>query len=264
MKLKRILTRSLIIAAVIFSSKVMGAMLSDFSVWSGLYLGGNFGPNWGLLRNQLIIVNNTSNTLFDHLVVPGVEHTASRHIRSLRLTGGAQLGISHVYFERVMAGLELSYDAINLSQSIFNERPYLNTSLLRYYSIKTDSSASQLGTIRPRLGYFIRNYLPYVTAGGAVSKINFKQTFKDDGYNYTSTSSFHKTLLGWVVGTGIEYHPLTKLTFRLEYLYNQFRNQSMSHVYVGTGALNGLFANSENGLKNISIQTVLLGVNFYL
>ncbi len=65
------------------------------------------------------------------------------------------------------------------------------------------------GTIRPRIGFAIGNFLPYVTGGLAVAHLDYVQ----------ATSSGSGWEFGWTVGAGLEAQLTDNLSLKAEYLY---------------------------------------------
>jgi outer membrane immunogenic protein len=88
--------------------------------------------------------------------------------------------------------------------------------------VSTKQQVTWLGTLRPRVGFIVKNNtLFYVTGGLAYGHI--KNTANTDGrpegenqYYQASTSV---TKVGWVAGAGIELASSQKWSVKLEYLY---------------------------------------------
>ena len=185
--------------------------------WRSYYLGGNIGVAWSQVKNHLQIQNNG---LFNAAVISGVEETGSTYFNPLRFAGGVQVGINRDWMESGLVGLELSYEAFNLSQI----KDKLNTYTVlpaHFYQFDTKSSLQQMGTLRPRIGVRYKAYVPYITGGGALTRLRFHQTFTDVNYAFSDTTTYRTTCLGWTLGAGIEYRPLQRWSYKIEYLYHQ-------------------------------------------
>lgn len=75
------------------------------------------------------------------------------------------------------------------------------------------SKVTWLGTVRPRLGYAIDRFMPYVTGGAAFGKVNL---WSPAGVFFPAISESH-TAFGWAAGAGVEYAFTDHLTAKLEY-----------------------------------------------
>ena len=67
------------------------------------------------------------------------------------------------------------------------------------------------GSITPRIGYVIGDFLPYVKAGIAGSNV------EDEIMSATIPTS--NTLIGWTAGFGVEYRVTPEISVRAEYNY---------------------------------------------
>jgi outer membrane immunogenic protein len=71
-----------------------------------------------------------------------------------------------------------------------------------------------LATFRGRIGYAFDRFLPYLTAGGAISHVKATNTGATPGFEGASATPF-----GFTGGLGLEYAFLGNLTAKIEYLY---------------------------------------------
>jgi len=71
-----------------------------------------------------------------------------------------------------------------------------------------------LATFRGRVGYAFDRFLPYITAGGAMSHVKATNSGATPGLLGASA-----TPLGWTGGVGLEYAFLGNLTAKVEFLY---------------------------------------------
>jgi outer membrane immunogenic protein len=81
-----------------------------------------------------------------------------------------------------------------------------------------------LGTVRGRVGYAFDRLLIYATAGGAYGDI--KGTFTDVTTPFTASAS--NAQFGWTAGGGVEYGITENLTAKVEYLFVDLSNGSLS------------------------------------
>jgi opacity protein-like surface antigen len=79
------------------------------------------------------------------------------------------------------------------------------------------SGIGYIASLRVRLGYSIGEFLPYVTGGGAVIRVD--AFIKDDG---DPALSLNKTEFGYVLGSGVDWRAMTHLTIGAEVMFYQF------------------------------------------
>lgn len=94
------------------------------------------------------------------------------------------------------------------------------------------------GTLRPRLGVAVDNWMPYVTGGLAWGLIE-----GSDG-----VSSGSKWRPGWTAGAGVEFRPAEKWSMKAEYLYGKLSTVSLA---------------STNHVVEKDINIFRVGVNYH-
>jgi len=151
--------------------------------WTGFYVGLNAGYGWG-----------TSN--WDYAFVPAVGPINTRPTGWLF---GATLGYNHQTGSFVW-GLE---GDINWS-SVRGSAPCAGFSC--------ESQNRWFMTLRPRIGYAMDRWLPYITGGLAYGEV--KATTTSPAFPGTTSQQ-----LGWTLGAGIEYAFSGNWTAKFEYLY---------------------------------------------
>lgn len=80
------------------------------------------------------------------------------------------------------------------------------------------TNTTWLATVRPRVGYALGNFMPYVTGGLAVGDVNVKSFLTSTGSGANGVD-FTKTQLGWTAGAGIEVSVFSNWSLKAEYLY---------------------------------------------
>jgi len=70
--------------------------------------------------------------------------------------------------------------------------------------------------VRPRAGYALGNFMPYVTGGLVVGDVNVKSFLNSTG---NQGVDFNKTQLGRTAGAGIEVSIYSNWSLKAEYLY---------------------------------------------
>jgi outer membrane immunogenic protein len=90
-----------------------------------------------------------------------------------------------------------------------------------------------LGTVRGRVGYAFDRMLVYATAGGAFGDIKANLT----NVTTSATASATSTEFGWTAGGGVEYGITQNITARVEYLFVDLSNGSLTCATCGTAAV---------------------------
>lgn len=222
------------------------------------YIGAGVGGAWSNLKNTLSTVNDPSNPYFFPAAISGVNASGSTSLNSTKFTGGLQIGYEKLIKNNLFIGLELSYQYINLQKSVGGIFYYQTFN--SPYELNNTASAKQMFALRPRVGYLFDKFLPYITAGGALTKLHFNQIFIESPFTrLPGTAEYNKTKYGWTLGFGSEYALFKNFYLKSEYLYTSFGSTTVS------GNLHSPFGNAvfNNSLGNLSVQTLLLGVNFH-
>jgi len=222
------------------------------------YIGASAGGVWGKLKNTLSVKNDPSSSYFVPKAIPGVNDSGSASFDSDKFSGALQIGYEKFIKNNLFFGLELSYQYINLQKSTGGTFYYQTIELP--YQLNNSASAKQMFALRPRIGYLFDKFLPYITAGGALTKLRFNQMFSEPPYTTLPvTAEYYKTKYGWTVGFGSEYALFKNFYLKSEYLYTNF-GSATAFGYLQTPFGN---ANFNNSLGHLSVQTLLLGVNFH-
>jgi outer membrane immunogenic protein len=168
--------------------------------WSGIYVGINGGYGFG-----------TSSWDFSSLA-GGPASTGNFDING-PLVGGT-VGVNFQTGQFVF-GVEADGDWSDIKGSAGVCNPFT-----------CQTSNEWLATIRGRIGYAFDRVLIYGTAGGAGGDVKgaFSGTFLGTPFSISSDSSE----FGWTAGGGIEYGITENITARVEYLFVDLSNGSLS------------------------------------
>ena len=150
--------------------------------WTGFYVGINGGYGWG-----------TS----DWSAVPTANNKPSGWLVGGTIGYNYQVG-------SIVWGIEGDWDWSNVKATVACA-PGVNCS----------TENTWLATFRGRVGYAFDRWLPYITGGGAYSKIQANINVPAFGLAASSSSN----QLGWTVGAGLEYAFLSNWSAKIEYLY---------------------------------------------
>jgi outer membrane immunogenic protein len=170
-----------------WSADTVAAMPVASFNWSGAYLGAVGSYNWGRTNWDFI---NPGGTNADH-------HADGGGI-------GATFGYNWQFPNNVVIGIEGDLSWLDAKGVTVCPNP----------AYECHSKVTWLGTVRPRLGYAIDRFMPYVTGGAAFGKVKLWSP----GGVLPAISESH-TAFGWAAGAGVEYAFTDHLTAKLEYLH---------------------------------------------
>ena len=257
-------------AADLPSRKVAPAYIAPAPIftWTGFYVGVNLGYGFGgsnTLTGTDFYLGNYPAT------VPGINTTFNGGGSNLSgILGGAQIGYNW-QMGRLVAGLEADIQGAGLKSSNF-AGPLPGNPTLGFIPFFTAASVSQkvdwFGTLRGRLGFTVTpTLLAYVTGGLAYGNVKNSLTYTAvfpavAGALFTGTNSASSGRIGWTLGAGAEYAFASNWTMKLEYLYTDLGNSSVSTVTAFGPAIpvQPLFAPVVT--RRTAFHTVRAGLNY--
>jgi len=197
--------------------------------WSGVYIGVQAGYGWG---------DNEYGFADPLLISP-----ASVNFDSDGFVGGLTVGANWQNGAFVF-GVEgdVSYSDVDGSVLV-NSAPCGDEGCT--------SDLEWFGTGRARVGYAIDNFLPYITGGFAVGRIEGTADTGACAVPVSGTCAFDDTEWGWTAGLGVEWGITQQISLKAEYL----------HIDFGTPD----FSNSPGGfavVNDLTIDTVRIGLNY--
>jgi outer membrane immunogenic protein len=236
-------------------TKAPTAWLQGFT-WSGVYAGAHAG--WARTRAD-----------FDTDVFFGVFQSPINLARFSAagtgrasadgFTGGGQLG-ANAQFGGMIVGLEGDISHVGSSATLSRTNPINPPPSI--YTIASTTEVEWLATIRVRLGLAFDRSLLFVTAGGAIARLDNTPSFVDTtpAPSDSGSDSRKETLGGYVLGGGIEHALWDRWSIKAEYLHTRlsrgFVDYAISHPG-NTGITNRVFVTND-----LMLQTVRLGVNY--
>ncbi|MBA8837073.1 outer membrane protein [Ochrobactrum sp. RH2CCR150] len=171
-------------------------ILSSFN-WSGGYIGGQVGYGFGKTKFSPMIGD----------------------LRPRGFLGGIYAGYNFDVGNNVILGIDGDFSGAEINRTGIGSDPTTTA------SVKTDLQWS--GAIRPRIGYAINRFMPYIAGGVAFGSI--KDTLSVTSTNPSSQRSLtqKKTQTGWTIGGGVDYAATDNVILRLEYRYTDFRKRDL-------------------------------------
>lgn len=149
-----------------------------------------------------------------------VNQAGNQHIN----TNGLETGIEAGYnwqMTNILFGLETDLQTIKLAGSKYSiPAPYPGAPGVTF-NVGADANINWLYTLRPRLGLIKNNFLFYVTAGLALTRVhgNF---YLDDTAGALISGYINSLTPGYTIGGGIEWALAKHVTLKVEYLYVKF------------------------------------------
>jgi high affinity Mn2+ porin len=209
--------------------------------WSGFYLGGHIGYDWGK--------SNWSASTAGGPVASG-SFGLTQPINIFTESGswfeGLQAGYNYMLPNRVLIGAEADITGTSFPDPVTGFSTG-GQSVLQNGNEVYSENAFYSGTVRGRIGFAPGNWLFYVTGGFAWTYDQLTVTQLASGV----TESPFLWRFGWAAGAGVEIPLLPHWSGRLEYLYTGYGNASVSFPLAG-----------QRFTSNLSEQEVRLGLNY--
>ena len=211
--------------------------------WSGFYLGGHLGYQWGKTN---FTVANTANP---GVPIDGGSQSIAQRIDSYTESGswlvGAQAGFNHMFANRVIVG-----GVADFSASAFPNYNNLNTGGVSTILGGTETYNENIfdsGTFRGKVGYAPGNWMVYATGGLAWA---YNQRNINDSNTGAALTSY-RARLGYAIGGGVEMPFIPHWTAFLEFMYNNYAKSSVTYPTEG-----------QKFNSNISSEQVKFGLNY--
>jgi outer membrane immunogenic protein len=200
--------------------------------WTGFYAGLNVGGAFGSSGNAFSIAGfglPTFNTPLQSVI------------------GGGEAGYNWQTGPWVL-GLEASFEGSGLNGS--RVAPCL-APLCGALAASYAQKLPWLGTLRPRVGYALGNWLFYATGGGALGQVDTNATAAIGPLVATDNRS--QTRSGWTLGGGVEVELLAGWSAKIEYLYVDLGSRTTTFL------LNPPISNASRFTANM----ITAGVNYH-
>ena len=194
--MKGVLTRAFAFAAVLAAS-VSGAEAQE-SPWDGFYAGLQLGAVIG--RGDVSIPAYSSSF---------VTHPTS-------FAGGLYAGYGFDFGSGFYAGLEADVNAVTAHKKHLSGGA---TGEVYHFKQNFDSS------VRARFGMDMGGYMPYLTGGLAIGRMQARYEPTTGGTNWKND-----TRVGWTVGAGVEMQLFERTSARIQYRYTDYGKASYSHT----------------------------------
>jgi outer membrane immunogenic protein len=191
--------------------------------WTGFYVGANLGGAAGGSDHA----SNLSGPGLIYGAVPNVvqqiNSASKQDLSTGSITGGIQGGYNYM-LGNVLFGAELDFNAFPQSgtSNVTQKYDCAGFGCTSTFTVRTTVSTDWLLTARPRLGYALGGFLPYVTGGLAVTDLSAKWRFTETFGSMGERAQASAVKPGWTAGFGFEYGVTQNWTIKAEYLYVNF------------------------------------------
>ncbi|MGY3900994.1 outer membrane protein [Aeromonas lusitana] len=185
-----------------------GNALASTESWEGFYIGGNLGYGAGDIKDQ-------SNPDAAEQSMDG-------------MTGGIQAGHNWQFENNIVLGVEAGLSFNDINESWHDQE---NNQFSPYYG---KDGIKQSGSFNIKLGYAIDNFLPYVTTGITVAKMEHSlgcdksSVPTTTGCNSNFNTSTSDIGAGANIGAGVMYKFNKNFSGGIEYLYTDLGTSSVS------------------------------------
>jgi len=201
-------------------------------LWTGFYAGLNVGGAFGSSRNAFTIAG---------FGLPSFSTSLAGAV------GGAEAGYNWQTGPWVL-GLEANFEGSGLSgRRTAPCLPPLCGALAASYA----QNLSWFGTLRPRVGYALGNWLLYATGGGALGQVGADATAAAG--SFVATDNRSQTRSGWTLGGGVEVELMAGWSAKIEYL----------HVDLGSRTTTFLLTPPVSNASRFNTNVITAGVNYH-
>ncbi len=216
----------LIFSARLFAGGPDIASGDSAALWTGFYMGGNSGYSWGKANESISFKGNwlTDGTQDDVFLTPFAE----RSLKVNGYTGGVQAGYNY-QIKQWVPGIAADIDYVELDKS-YSSGAVTNPASANIYVIDSSFKANWLLTLRPRLGYSFKWFLPYVSGGLAAGYEKYSQTITQQNIAFSERGVLSNMAIGWTVGAGANLALARHWQLMAEYLYIHINSNSTNSV----------------------------------
>jgi outer membrane immunogenic protein len=228
--------------------------------WSGFYVGGVIGGEWGSSDSTTSVAANPPGGEFAPPILAAFTANGNQSIKPAGFTGGAEAGYNWQIYN-YLVGVEGDIEALHLRGSATTGPVVQPLVAPATFTISSSASTNWLATLRGRLGVTAGNWLFFATGGAAFTTLRANFTFSETFYGAAPTfGSLSSAKTGYAVGGGIEGAFWQHWSAKAEYLYVQFGTATTSSSY-GPPVL--VFPLPFNHSADLKANIVRAGLNYH-
>ena len=233
-----------------------GTALNDGNCSLGLKQGGA----WTRFGTRTVTVLGVPGSYFYPSSVPAINAVGSQSIHSASPTIDMQTEC-HWEANRLFYGLEgdVSYQRLTGTANAGAVYPCCPPT---GFTLTSMAHSSWLVTVRPRIGFVVNNWIPFVSGGVAVGKPNGGFIFRDNNSAAFASGSVSETALGFSFGAGVEM--VLNRNWSLQAEYVDIRFGTISDVSANLTFNSGRSpTNVFTQRIDVSARVLTLGANFH-
>ncbi|UCV30179.1 outer membrane protein [Ferribacterium limneticum] len=221
--------------------------------WSGFYAGGLIGATDS--RSDVSMLVGTPKYL-DATDARQIARSGTHQLDQSGVSGGLFVGYGK-QFGNVLVGIEGSANSLSLSKEYVTTEAY-ETVPSAQMTRKKAVSADWMAGLRLRLGWAQHNWLTYVTAGIAATRLQLNSTLSDNAFSGYSHASKSDWVTGASLGFGGEYALNRNWSLRGEYLYTKFGSVSTESEVTSTNNSGGTLVHKAD----LDIHGIFMGATY--
>lgn len=222
--------------------------------WSGFYAGGFLGATES--RSDASMLVGTQKYL-DATDARQIARSGTHQLEQSGASGGLFIGYGK-QFGSVFVGVEGSANSLSFDKEYVTIET-IETVPTKQWTRKKSVSADLMAGLRFRLGWAERNWLTYVTAGIATTRLKLNSTYTDNAFNGYSHASKSDWVTGTSLGLGAEYGLSRNWSLRGEYLYTKFGSVSTASEVTSTNNPGGTLVHKAN----LDVQGIYIGATYH-
>jgi len=246
-------------AADLAAQYTKAPMMAPAYNWTGFYVGGNVGGQWGSSDPSTSTVFSPTG-YFAASSVPAVNTVGAQGINSSSVTGGLTAGYNWQVNNAVF-GIEGDINYFGFKGSASGSALYPCCAPFSF-AVNSSVSADWLATIRGRIGFLATpHWLLYATGGAAIADVKGNFNFTDT-FTATESGAIRDTRVGWTAGVGGEYAVGNGWSLKAEYLYVDLGRATTTSTNLASVAFGAFPSNVYTHSVDIKSNIVRVGVNY--
>lgn len=192
--------------------------------FTGFYVGGNIGGNFGNGRVQTSPAFSPVG-YFASSSTPAIAAASNQKMSPDKFMAGGVAGYNHQWDDFIV-GVETDFGRMSWNQTAAATATY--PCCAATFTVTQSLSTSWLVTLRPRLGISIGKAMAYGTGGLALTNVQYNALFTDTFATAHESASIDKMKAGWVAGGGGEFRVSHRWSVKGEYLYGGVKPSTFS------------------------------------
>jgi outer membrane immunogenic protein len=228
------------------------------SGWSGVYIGGNAGYDWG--SSDTSVALSGFYTGFAPAIRTELTGLYAQELDPNGKSLGAQIGVNHQFGGGFVLGLEADYANLGAKDDVRKGPTNLTSAPGNIYITRGGVDGKHMLAAKAKIGFSSPNWLFYAAGGWAMARVEGATEISNNN-NYLRLGSDTEWLSGLVYGAGIETKVGGAWSLRVEYLRGDFADFEYQNGFQANSAFIG-FPFVETVTQDFDLNIVRLGVNF--